>query len=240
MDAFFAVGSAPAALRHLAGRRALLSFAYLDRFWTMADAVKLRAACIAMFLDSGAFTAWTRGTPIDLGAYLAFVEAHGAMWDHVAALDSIDDWRQSVANWRAMLDRSARPVVPVYHEGEPIEVLDDYVAGAPYVGIGRTEGRRSKRKTLELYDDVFNRHPTARLHAFGCADPECLEPYPWASFDSTTWERDSTYAAKHGWPWGRVSKATRMAAYVEATDGIEHRPPKQRTIMDAIRSTVAA
>jgi len=239
MQAFYAVGSSTAALRHLSGRSALCSFAYFDRTWNLDVAERLRARCTAMFLDSGAFTAWSKGKPIDLGEYVAFVAEHANNWDLFAALDDIEDPRASLANWHAMrakLPELTARIVPVFHEGEPIEVLDEYLGhDAPAVGLGRTEGRRSKQKTLEFYDACFNRHPKARFHAFGCGERLLLEPYPFHSFDCSTWERDSTYGNKHGWPWCAVSKETRMAAYVEAFGTIRHVPTAQQTITDAIR-----
>lgn len=228
MIPYFAVGAASVAKRLLAGRSALVSFAYIGSRWLPeTQLTELRGVVSRLFLDSGAFTAWRQGKPVDLGAYVDHVLASGGRYDVVAALDAIGDWRASQANYQAMTKRIRRPLMTVWHEGEPIELLDDYVADADVVGIGRIEGRRSKDKTLACYDEVFNRHPDHLFHAFGNGDATTLEPYPFSSFDATSWERNAVYGNAQGWPWNRVSKETRMRAYIEATETIEYRPAKQ-------------
>lgn len=235
MRAYFAVGHGDTAERLLGGHRTLMSFAYLGTSrvpWS--NAKRIVAASPGCFLDSGAFTAWKSGRPIILTDYLAHIVASAGAFERIAALDDIESPTKSLANWRNMLaalapDVAAR-IVPVFHEGEPLDLLDEYVETAYVVGLGRTDGRNSKPKTYAFYDECFNRHPLIRAHAFGCGDPARLEPYPFDSFDCTTWECDSTYAEKHGWPWSRVSKETRMRAYIEALETIEHRPAKQLSL----------
>lgn len=238
MIAYFAVGAGSVAVRLLEGRAALVSFASIGSFVSLNHLDSLRAKCSKMFLDSGAFSAWTKGTPIDIARYIAFVHERGSMFDVIASLDEIPAIGQcapaadrSLANWRAMRDslhQYADRIIPVHHEGDPVDVLDAYVdAGARLIGLGRTLGRRSKPLSLDFYDQVFNRHPLHAFHAFGNGDPQTLEPYPFESFDCSSWERDAGYSNKHGFPWCRVAKETRMRAYVEALSTIEHRPPKQ-------------
>lgn len=231
MIAFFAVGAASTAVRLLPGRAALVSFAFIGTNFLPERSINdLRRTCTLLFLDSGAFSAWSKGTPIDLDRYCDFVHANWQTFDRIATLDTIGDEAASLANWRLMLSRlpwCAERLVPVFHEGEPIETLDAYCARARVVGLGRTAGRRSKPLTFAFYDEVFNRYPTHAFHAFGNGDPQTLEPYPFDSFDCTSWERDSGYANKHGFPWSRATRETRMRAYIEGIESIEHRPPRQ-------------
>lgn len=231
MKAFFAVGAGTVAVRMLAEHNALVSFAMIGTSWVSMDNVRaLRAVCPQLFLDSGAFSAWNKGAPIDLAAYVAFVREYHAIFDVVAALDVIGDGPASLNNWIAMmyaLPELADKIMPVFHEGDDVALLDQYVAGGGNVGLGRTAGRRNEDKTFEFYDLAFNRYPLARFHAFGNSNPKTLEPYPFHSFDSTTWERDSAYGAAQRWPWSHASKATRMAAYIEATETIHHKPAAQ-------------
>lgn len=238
--AYFAVGASSVALRLLPGRAALVSFAYIgSNFLPKTAVTELRAACSALFLDSGAFTAWTKGTPIVIEKYVEHILEHEDRYDAIAALDVIGDWRGSRENWIRMRDAfpSAKTkLIPVFHEGEPIELLDEYV-DAPVVGLGRTDGRRNKDASFLFYDACFNRQPTVRFHAFGNGDPQTLEPYPFSSFDCTTWERDSVYANSHRWPWSRVTKETRMRAYIEALESIEHKPAHRppRSLFDLVQ-----
>lgn len=227
MEAIFAVGAASVAVRILAGRSALVSYAKIGSNFCPAKTVdKLLDVCPRVILDSGAFSAWTLGTPVNLDQYIAYVRERGTRHAWVAALDDIESPAVSLTNWRRMradLPELADKIVPVHHEGEPMDLLDEYVSTGGLVGLGRTEGRKSKPKTFAYYDLAFNRHPGAKFHAFGNGSPETLEVYPFASFDCTTWERDASYGGSHGWPWSCASKNTRMLAYVEALSTMKFR-----------------
>ena len=233
MIPYFAVGAASVASRILAGRNALISFAWIgSTFIPAASVARLAKSCLSVVLDSGAFTAWSQGKPVELARYAAYVQEHHVLFDWCASLDAIGDAAQSRRNWLAL--RAAVPtakIVPVFHEGEEPALLDEYVSAAPLVGLGRIEGRRSIDATFAWYDAVFNRHPEGRFHGFGNSAPETLEPYPFHSFDSSTWERDSAYGAKHRFPWSRCSKETRMRAYLEALATIEHRPQGRQLLL---------
>lgn len=227
MTPIFAVGSGSTAARILVGKRALVSFAYVGTRWLPESRLaKLRAACAGLVLDSGAFTAWQKGTAIDIAEHTAFVAERHAEFEWCAALDAIGDAAASLANWRRQRSELASDVrlVPVFHEGEDFEILDEYVAAAPLIGLGRTKGRKSVDATFDWYDNVFNRYPLGKFHAFGNGSPETLEPYPFVSFDCTTWERNSTYGGKHRWPWSRCTKETCMRAYIEAFETVTYRP----------------
>jgi len=237
MTPYFAVGDASTAIRLLAGRRALLSFAYLGTGWLpKPKADEIVKVATGVMLDSGAFTIWRKGGTIDVERYEAWVtEVEPEWW---MALDIIGDGEKSVVSWRGSRARTgalAARLVPVWHEGDPIEHLDEYVAhaetlGGGLVALGRLAGRRSEQKTWEFYDAAFNRHPTAKYHALGNANPVQLEPYPFASFDSTGWQRDAAYTNAARWPFNRCAKETRLRAYIEATESITYRQPKQTVL----------
>jgi hypothetical protein len=230
MLAYFGVGDASTALKMLGGRRAMVSFAYYGTSYVPeASFERLIGACSGVSVDSGAFTAWRKGLrdwPAHAERYKAFLRTFAGRLDFAVSLDVIGDAEASLKAW---LDLRAEglDVVPVWHEGDPLEHLDAYGPGERLVGLGRTEGRRDKKKGLEFYDDAFNRHPDGRFHALGNASPEQLELYPFASFDAVTWQLNATYAGKFGWPWSHCSKTTRMQAYLEASEAIAYVPAAQ-------------
>lgn len=235
MKAYFAVGDSHTALKFLAGHRMLISFAYVGTTFLPAKAVaEIASASTGLMIDSGAFTAWRKRKPIDLDAYVAFL-AKAPTHDAALTLDVIGDADASMANWQTLRRSILGNVIPVWHEGDPIEHLDEYVAGSALVALGRIDGRRSEQKTWEFYDVAFNRHEHA-YHALGNANPVQLEPYPFESFDSTGWQRDAVYSNAARWPFNRCAKETRLRAYIEATETIEHRLPKQTTIDSLLRA----
>lgn len=226
--------AAALALRLLAGRGVLVSYALIEegRITTSHLRALAAAGCDLVF-DNGEFTRWKSGRPTNGPAFYAWLRSldeAGIPWRWAIALDVIGDAHGTRTNWRRALreypDLSPR-LVPAFHEGDPWDLLDEYAPTERLVALGRTEGRKSKARTFEWYDDAFNRYPDMRPHALGNASPETLEPYPFASFDASSWERNAAYSNAHGWPFNRCTKETRMRAYIEAAETIEYRPPKQ-------------
>jgi len=141
-------------------------------------------------LDSGAFTVMTTGKPVDIGAYREFVAAHGQFYDACAALDVIDgDWKQSVANWRAMPG-----TFPTWHEGEPFGLWRDYLAeqsDGGWVGVGmqRVNGRINKPRCRSVLAELKQQTPEHSAHVHGWGLTMYATDYPFASTDSAAWIR---------------------------------------------------
>ena len=159
----------------------LLSFAYrqgTDRVLAMLRSTQL-------MLDSGAYTAHTLGKVINLRDLIA--EAKNPRWTEVVSLDVISDWQASKANAETMsaalgYDR----VIPVFHMGEPWQVLADYCARWRKVGLGGLVGQPRAIVTAFL-GQVFARSWPKRFHIFGVSGDTILGLYPFESADAASW-----------------------------------------------------
>lgn len=171
-----------------------------------------------------------------------FIIANANRFTWFVALDAIGNAEESLRNWHRLLalvphDLHAK-VVPVWHEGDPLEHLQEYDPSSRLVGLGRTAGRKAgpagKKATLEFYDTAFNEYPNGIYHLLGNCNPDTVELFNARSFDATTWQRDSAYGNSHGWPWSAVSKELRMLAYIEAISTMTYRPralPRQMELV---------
>lgn len=157
------------------------------------------------FLDSGAYSAWTRGTVIDLQEYCEFIKANIDQIEVYASLDVIPGKpgkhaspreRQeaadaSYANYLYMLGEGLEPL-PVYHYGEETIYLDRILQHTDYIGIGGLVGVPSDLR-IQWLDRVFDRltdedgMPHTKTHGFGMTSVPLIFRYPWFSVDSTTW-----------------------------------------------------
>lgn len=158
------------------------------------------------FLDSGAYSAWSRNTVIDLDEYCAFIKANIERIEVYACLDSIpgvpgraatQQEREQGAettwtNYLYMRNEGLDPL-PVFHYGEDWKYLQrmiDY--GCDYVGIGGLVGIAGPQRRAWL-DRLFTRitddkgMPTIKTHGFGMTSVPLIFRYPWYSVDSTTW-----------------------------------------------------
>jgi len=232
---YFVVGwTVKLARRLLAGRGVLISHALIEDGRISTDDIKAftESGCDVVF-DNGEFSRWKSGREPNGEAFYDFLEASDFPWRWACALDVIGSAEGTAKNWahvKATRPELAKKLVPVFHEGDPWELLTEYSSNSQLVALGRIEGRESKRKTFEWYDACFNRRPELRAHALGNASPETLEPYPFESFDASSWERAAAYSNRHGWPFNRCSRESRMRAYVEACETITHTHQKQLSL----------
>lgn len=168
---------------------------------TMIDPSQFR-----FFLDSGAYSAWSRGTVIDLDEYCAFIKANIEQIEVYASLDCIpgkpgriatEAERNSAAeeswsNFLYMRNEGLDPM-PVYHYGEHRRHLGRMLDfGCSYIGIGGLVGVPSDLRRLwldELFYDLTDEagNATVKTHGFGMTSIPLVFRYPWFSVDSTTW-----------------------------------------------------
>lgn len=165
------------------------------------------------FLDSGAYSAWSKGTVVDIDEYAAFVHAHHEHLDVYVNLDSIpgrpgvqatSSEREEHAgkSWENFLYLSEPwgwhipGVVPVYHYGEdPKWLLNMLNYGCPYIGLGGMVGttKAGRQAWLDHVWQTYLTHPDGsakvQVHGFGMTAVDHIFRYPWHSVDSTSWLR---------------------------------------------------
>lgn len=159
-----------------------------------------------VILDSGAFSAWSRGEKLDIDAYIAFIFANAEYIDHYVNLDVIpgsfgvvptqaeveESARQSWENFLYMESHGLKPM-PVFHMGESFKwLLMMTTHGCDYIGISPANDRPTAQKRQWL-DRVFTAlarrdgTPGVKTHGLGVTAIPLLTRYPWYSVDSSSW-----------------------------------------------------
>lgn len=159
---------------------------------------KIREDGVRVFLDSGAFSAFTKGVEVDLDAYCRYIHENmdiievidGALCASV--LDGIGDPYKTYVNQKAMEERGVKPL-PCFHYGEPEEYLEYYVANYSYITLGgmvpisTPQLRYWLDRIWEKYLTDENGRPKIKVHGFGLTVIELMTRYPWYSVDSSSW-----------------------------------------------------
>ncbi len=148
---------------------------------------------VELFLDSGAYSAFTQGVEIDIYEYIDFIKRNINIISVYANLDVIGDAEATWANQMIMEDAGLRPL-PVFHYKEPFSFLEKYLKrGYDYVALGGlvTKDRANMR---DWFDLVFEKYlcdkkgwPIVKVHGFGMTSLKYMIRYPWYSVDSTSW-----------------------------------------------------
>lgn len=115
----------------------LLSYAFHAD--TRLDAVRRDLVCGRLMIDSGAFTAYTKGRRITVAEYAAYLHRWRRCWDHAITLDVIGDPAASRANTRTLHEQGL-PVMPVFTRTGTLAEFDAMVADCGYVAVGGLVG----------------------------------------------------------------------------------------------------
>lgn len=179
-------------------QRRLFSYHYIvDNKADQHEHLHCHQRGVDCFLDSGAFSAFTKGLAIDLPAYSAYALEQAARYRLIAALDVIGDAEASWSNYLWMLEQGSVPfdkLMPCFHYGEPYEALDRMASLAHYIAIGGVAQLGSGPKLIEWLDHIWSRYLTNKdgtartnVHGFAVTGIEPMLRYPWASVDSSSW-----------------------------------------------------
>lgn len=173
----------------------LESYHYIHR---QAFVDSIRADGKKVFLDSGAFSAFTQGVQIDLPKYCEYIKRNEDIIEKVdgvlmaSVLDGIGDPLLTYQNQLRMEALGVRPL-PCFHYGEDERYLEWYVQNYDYITIGGMVAQ-SDNQLYYWLDRIWDRYltdgsgrPKIRVHGFGVTTYGLMDRYPWYSTDSSSW-----------------------------------------------------
>jgi len=153
-----------------------------------------------IFLDSGAYSAFTKGISIELDEYAQFIKDNNDVIRMASVLDAIGDANETWRN-QNKLEALGCQVIPCFHGGEPIDACRYYVANYPYISLGGMVGGATSVLKAWL-DEVFTEaicdadgYAKCKVHGFGMTSLSLMERYPWYSVDSTSWVMTAAFGS---------------------------------------------
>ena len=211
-------------LEHSANR---LQSQLLDRT-NILDWVCKKSDESKLFIDSGAYTAYTQGIKISVDSYIAYLNSMTEKCTVCAQLDTIPGQmnrpktkdeilnapRLSWENYLYMRERLKEPkkLIPIFHQGEDykwlwnmLEWTDENGEHIPYIGISPAIDIPGLEEFLIQSFDIISKssNPNVKTHAFGMTQLKMLELYPYTSADSTSWKLSAAMGSIYT-PWGLV------------------------------------
>ena len=178
------------------------------------DKYKERIKPKKLFIDSGAFSAWTKGKVIDVDEYINWINERSDYIDLYAQIDvipgdilkghtqeQVEEAAQATwENYLYMRPKMNKPegLLYTFHVGEPFRYLeqalewrDENGNPIPYMALGGMVGKPMpvKKSFLDTCFKIIKKssNPDIKIHAFGMTSFPLLEQYPITSADSTSW-----------------------------------------------------
>jgi hypothetical protein len=181
----------------------LASFAYPKEAVEYLRAADAAGISCRIIIDSGAFSAWNSGTEVDVKDLVSYINDLCATFGKrhpitAIALDKIpgtkgtapseEEFRDSVAvsknNYLAMKTACRAQVLPVYHYGTDLTVLNWYRKHTRHLCFGALAKVKDTARTRWL--GRMSREGL-QVHGLGITSETGMRAYPWHSVDSASW-----------------------------------------------------
>lgn len=174
-----------------------------------------------LFIDSGAFSAWTKGKSIDIDEYISFINTNKDYLTICASVDNIPGeprsahvaseeevrisaektWDNFIYMRNKMED--VDKLLCTFHCGEPWECLErmleykDEAGPINYIAFGGMVGKNESviKSFLEKAFQIVKKssNPEVKIHAFGMTRLNYLNEYSFTSADSTSWLQTANF-----------------------------------------------
>jgi len=163
---------------------------------------RIKADGSRVFLDSGAFSSYTKGIEVDIRGYCDYIKRNAEVIEVVdgimcaSVLDAVGDPLKTWQNQQVMEQMGVRPL-PCFHYGEDERYLEWYLQHYEYITIGGMVPISTPQLRFWL-DRIWEKYlvdgsgsPRVRVHGFGLTTMSLMKRYPWYSVDSSSWVQNA-------------------------------------------------
>jgi hypothetical protein len=147
-----------------------------------------------IFLDSGAFSAFTLNKKIDINDYIKFIKENFNKIKVYSTLDVIGDYKKTEENTLYMEANGLKPL-PTFHYKSPISELIKLIEKYNYIALGGLVPIMRRKTVLKNWlDRCFAiTKDKIKVHGFGVNTFWTWKRYPFYSVDATSWLSSSRY-----------------------------------------------
>ncbi len=166
----------------------LVSYAHAGK--SIMTALTTHQNTIRILIDSGAYTAYSKGKTVDIDEYCKWLHSFQFEPDNCFMLDVIGNPRMTMTNFMYMIKKVHRPI-PVFQRGATPEDLNFYCEHADKVAIGGLVYTANKRQQCKYVMEMTEL--SKPVHWLGFADDDFIKFYKPASCDTSTWANSRRY-----------------------------------------------
>ena len=198
------------------------------------------------FVDSGAFSAYSRGIDIDIDEYIDWINTWHPNLERYCCWDTIptDDITPDVSapktweNYLYMKSKLTDPhkLVYCFHYGEDVSYLIQALeSGIDYVALGGV-ARKGKKQRYEFFSSlipIFEEYPHVHVHAFGMTAIDVLNNFPSInSSDSSSWLYPPKFLRIHSTNFDTVFFGQDMSKEANRKETIQNLSPQEQLILE--------
>lgn len=148
---------------------------------------------INLLVDSGAFTAHSKGKIITLDEYCNFLDNLPVKPWHYFMLDVIGNSELTMKQYEEMLYRGYRPI-PIFTQGEKFETLDKFYETSDLVGVGSLVGTKGNKKYLQY---LMKQAADRKIHWLGFTALNFIKKYRPYCCDSSSFTMAMRFGTMH-------------------------------------------
>lgn len=175
------------ALRMVKPPYLLLSYHYF-RNKPLKDFVRKIGYTPEIMLDSGAYSAWTKGKGIALTDYMQYIDENSEHITRYINLDVFQDNEMSYDYYRIMKRKGYNPIPVIQYGDDYQEWLDNYYYhGERFIALGGTVPVKSKSEVSEWVKLLSWMYPEVDFHLLGSSSRKIIDHCDMYSCDSSTW-----------------------------------------------------
>lgn len=197
---------------------------------------KMRRDGVKVFLDSGAFSAFTKGVNVDLKAYCRYIKENEDIIEVASVLDNIGSANSAQGTYenQCAMEREGVIPLPCFHYGEDERYLEYYIANYEYITLGGMVPISTPQLMLWLdrlwknYLTDSNGKPKIKVHGFGLTSLPLMKRYPWYSVDSSTWVQWAANGMILVPTLGQINVSEKSASRKVAGQHLDNIPDVQR------------
>lgn len=200
---------------------------------------KIRANGDKVFLDSGAFSAFTLGKETNIWEYIDYIKRNGDIIEMASVLDGIGDAQKTYENQTLMEQQGVAPL-PCFHYNEDERYLEHYISKYEYITIGGMV----PVSTPQLYhwlDRIWAKYlcdasgrPRVKVHGFGLTSTPLMERYPWYSVDSSSWVQIGAHGNLFMPGYGTIAFSSQSPNRKVENQHIDTLPPIMRARVEEV------
>ena len=209
-------------IKELKPERLLLSYFYFKNK-RLQDFIEELGYQPKIMLDSGAYSAWSKGKNISIIDYMNYLDLNRDYIYKYITLDVIGDADVSYMYYAIMKHKEFDPI-PVYHYGDDEKYLRKYIReGSFHIALGNTVPIKDKKKVAEWVNYLTDTYPDIKFHLLGSSSKKITQHTNLDSCDSSSW----IMMAFNGFP-KEIKGKSREAK-------IERAKWQMRTIMEEVK-----